>query len=228
MTMPSSSTASMIKPTVIPLEFTKTLAGPGNICSCGSLREDPARQVIRSLTIEAIGLPNACWCCSRLFPRVAKQRPKSNPPPRERYQHFHRVSGVLTVDQSDLDYQLKVTTGASGDPQKALANRDSPAAPLTKAALDADLLHDPMVAPGSPAFLPTAWKERSVSVEAAATYRFPKVPPAAELYAASEIRFRSMKRRVAVLGSIRTVTARAVAAEKLTPPRGGWFFKTAT
>ena len=111
--------------------------------------------------------------------------------------------GSITVDQADLDYQLKESHGGRNDEETRrealgeLAGR----AQFAQAALDAGLQHDPVVRAEVARVLANRLKEKNL---------FPLLKTAAaseisesrlhELYAAEESRFRSNeKRQVAVL-----------------------------
>ena len=111
--------------------------------------------------------------------------------------------GSITVDQADLDYQLKDGQGGRHDEEsgkKALAELAS-RAQFVQAAFDADLQHDPMVRAEIARILINRLKEKNLypQLKAATTTPLPD-SRLRELYAAGESRFRSNeKRQVAVL-----------------------------
>lgn len=111
--------------------------------------------------------------------------------------------GSITVNQADLDYQLKESHGGRSDEatrREALGELASRAR-LAQAALDADLLHDPMVRAEFARVLGNRLKQKNLTPQLKAAAG--AAPPEArlrELYAAEESRFRSNeKRQVAVL-----------------------------
>ncbi len=111
--------------------------------------------------------------------------------------------GSITVNQTDLDYQLKESHGGHINEETTrealgeLASR----AQLAQAALDADLLHDPMVRSEISRVLANRLKEKTLAPQLkAAAESMPPESRLRELYAAEESRFRSNeKRQVAVL-----------------------------
>lgn len=111
--------------------------------------------------------------------------------------------GSITVGQADLDYQIKEFHGGGTDDEtrrKALAALTSRAR-FAQAALDAGLLHDPMVRAEVARVLANRLKQQTLTPQLKAAAVTP-IPEARlrELYAAGESRFRSNeKRQVAVL-----------------------------
>lgn len=138
--------------------------------------------------------------------------------------------GSIPVDQADLDYQLKESHGSRNDEEtrrQALAELAS-RAQFAQAAVDADLLRDPMVRAEFARILANRLKEKNLfpQVKAAAASPVPE-SRLRELYAAGESRFRSdEKRQVAVLWlKPNGDPAREKQyIEKLTAARD-WFFK---
>lgn len=138
--------------------------------------------------------------------------------------------GSIAVNQADLDYQLKESHGSRIDEEtrkQALAELAS-RAQFAQAALDADLLRDPMVRAEIGRILGNRLKEMNLTpqLKAAATTPVPE-SRLRELYAAGESRFRSNeKRQVAVLWlKPNGDPAREKQyTEKLTTARD-WFFK---
>lgn len=138
--------------------------------------------------------------------------------------------GSITVDQADLDYQLKESHDGRINEEtrkKALAELAS-RAQFVQAALDADLQDDPMVRAEFARVLANRLKEKNLFPQLKAAAATP-VPESRlrELYAAGESRFRSNeKRQVAVLWlNPNGDPARAKQyLEKLTAARD-WFFK---
>lgn len=111
--------------------------------------------------------------------------------------------GSITVDQADLDYQIKENYGGRSDEQTRRKALDELAsrAQFAQAAIDEDLLDDPLVRAEIARILANRLKERDLYPELKAAAATP-VPEARlrELYAADESRFRSNeKRQVAVL-----------------------------
>ena len=111
--------------------------------------------------------------------------------------------GSISVNQADLDYQLKESHASRNDEEtrkQALAELAS-RAQFAQAALDADLLRDPMVRAEIARILANRLKEMNLTPQLKAVATTP-VPESRlrELYAAGESRFRSNeKRQVAVL-----------------------------
>ena len=110
--------------------------------------------------------------------------------------------GSITVDQADLDYQLKQSHGGRTDPETRrealgeLADR----ARLAEAALDADLQQDPMVRAEFARVLANRLKEKELfpKLKAAAAEEIPE-QRLRELYAAGESGFRSNEKREAAV-----------------------------
>lgn len=111
--------------------------------------------------------------------------------------------GSITVDQADLDYQLKESHGGRNDEETRrealgeLAGR----AQFAQAALDAGLQHDPVVRAEVARVLANRLKEKNLfpQLKTATASEIPE-SRLRELYAAEESRFRSNeKRQVAVL-----------------------------
>ena len=138
--------------------------------------------------------------------------------------------GSIAVNQADLDYQLKESHASRNDEEtrkQALAELAS-RAQLAQAALDADLLRDPMVRAEVARILGNRLKEMNLTPQLKAAAATP-VPESRlrELYTAGESRFRSNeKRQVAVLWlKPNGDPAREKQyTEKLTTARD-WFFK---
>jgi hypothetical protein len=111
--------------------------------------------------------------------------------------------GSITVDQADLDYQLKESHGGriTEDTRREALGELAGRAQLAQAALDADLLHDPMVRAECARVLANRLKEKDLTPQLkAAAGAAPNESRLRELYAAQESRFRSNeKRQVAVL-----------------------------
>ncbi len=136
--------------------------------------------------------------------------------------------GSLAVDQADLDYQLKENHGGRSDEEtrKQALGELASRAQLAQAALDADLLRDPLVRAEFARILANRLKEKTLSPQVKAA-----TPPSEsrlrELYAAGADRFRSNeKRQVAVLWlNPKGDPERAKQyVEKLATARD-WFFK---
>ncbi|MES2924056.1 MAG: peptidyl-prolyl cis-trans isomerase [Verrucomicrobiota bacterium] len=137
--------------------------------------------------------------------------------------------GSITVNQTDLDYQLKESHGGRSNEEakrEALGELVS-RAQLTQAALDADLQHDPMVRAEFARVLANRIKEKSLTPELQAAEASPPESRLRELYAAEESRFRSNeKRQVAVLwlNPNGNPEREKQYVEKLTTARD-WFFQ---
>ena len=138
--------------------------------------------------------------------------------------------GSITVEQADLDYQLKESHGGRVDEnsrREALGELAS-RAQLVQAALDADLLHDPMVRAEFARVLANRLKETNLTPQLkAASGASPPESRLRELYAAEESRFRlNEKRQVAVLwlNPNRNPDREKQYVEKLTTARD-WFFQ---
>lgn len=140
--------------------------------------------------------------------------------------------GTVTVDQADLDYQLKEKPdrGAPEEVHKRalaeLANR----AQLAQAAIDEGLLQDPMVRAEFARILANRLKEKNLTPRLKAVAETP-IPESRlrELYAADESRYRSNeKRHLAVLwlNPNRDPQREKQYVEKLSIARD-WFFNNA-
>lgn len=138
--------------------------------------------------------------------------------------------GSITVDQADLDYQLKESRGGpiNGETTRETLGELASRAQLAQAALDADLLHDPMVRAEVARVLANRLKEKNLAPQLkAAAEAAPSEARLRELYTAEESRFRSKeKRQVAVLwlNPNGNPEREKQYVEKLTTARD-WFFQ---
>ena len=111
--------------------------------------------------------------------------------------------GSITVNQTDLDYQLKESHGGriNDETRREALGELASRAQHVQAALDADLQHDPMVRAEIARVLVNRLKETRLTPQLkAAAGAAPTEARLREIYAAEESRFRSNeKRQVAVL-----------------------------
>lgn len=110
--------------------------------------------------------------------------------------------GSVEIKQSDLDYQIKESHGGRADKetQKAALEELAGRARLVQAALDADLLNDPMVRSEFARVLASRLKEKELHPKLGNLAGL-EIPEARlrELYTADESRFRSNEKRQAAV-----------------------------